>query len=180
MRRDAASDPSLADKVHACEAEPGQLPYALLLSPDAYVRGVYVDNRNLRDLEATAALVHGAGGVAILAHWSTAKRQVPLPVLTSLLACGTLDGAETVYGVTPVTLQVEWAADRADVARCVRACCDGGRTVAAAGGGDVHKRSQLRDYAACAFVREQTPGMCERLVRQLGVCTAWSSLPQRV
>ena len=89
MAKDAENDPELKDKYEKMiERGEGQYPYVLFLDSAAYIPNVYVDYLYYTDLDETVRLIHNAGGVAILAHWSFSKSRVDEKVIEKLFKDG--------------------------------------------------------------------------------------------
>ena len=69
-------------------------PYGLYLSNDAFISDVYVDHLYYKDMDAIVDLIHGAGGVALLAHWHTIQKKIDESTLRKFLSDKRLDGIE--------------------------------------------------------------------------------------
>jgi predicted metal-dependent phosphoesterase TrpH len=72
--------------------------YPLFLTSTAFIPGVYID-RETADVFECSRLIHGAGGIVILAHYFTVSHQIPLTKVEEWLKTGVLDGAETLYNL---------------------------------------------------------------------------------
>lgn len=115
--------------------------YPLCLTDDAAVAGVYHSMDYFLDVRAVGRLVHGAGGLAFLAHYPTCARQIPLDRLERYLRDGDLDGVETHWqhtlaarpGAAELRQQLDAIVQRTHCLVC--------------GGGDIHTREALEHYA---------------------------------
>ncbi|OGZ57134.1 MAG: hypothetical protein A3F94_00820 [Candidatus Spechtbacteria bacterium RIFCSPLOWO2_12_FULL_38_22] len=76
-------------------------PYGLYLSNDAFISDVYVDHLYYKDMDAIVDLIHGAGGVALLAHWHTIQKKIDESTLRKFLSDKRLDGIEVAAGFYP-------------------------------------------------------------------------------
>lgn len=95
MEQDAINDPSVAMKlVQMGLRHESDAPYALFLSEDSYVPGIYVDYLYSLDMDAGVKLIREAGGIALVAHWPTIKKKINVSMLDQFLAEGRLDGLE--------------------------------------------------------------------------------------
>jgi predicted metal-dependent phosphoesterase TrpH len=56
---------------HMMERPASDYPYRLFLSDDAFIPDIYVDYLYSIDMDKAVALIRGAGGQAIVAHWYT-------------------------------------------------------------------------------------------------------------
>lgn len=68
--------------------------FVLFLSNDSYIEDVYVDYLYSTDMDKSVELIRNAGGIAVLAHWATIEKQVPLEMLEGFLRDKRLDGVE--------------------------------------------------------------------------------------
>lgn len=99
MRRAAEHDSAIQEKyARMMEQEPEKHAYTLFLSDDSFVPGVYVDYQYWTDMDKSVSLIRGAGGIAILAHWPTIKKKVPLATIGEYIQQGRLDGIEVASG----------------------------------------------------------------------------------
>lgn len=151
-----------------------QYPYALFLSSEAF-RPAYEEHRYMPDLDQAAALIRGAGGIAILAHYFSVARQIDIPAFEHLIAEKRLDGAEIVYGLrmegTPDAVRVE--ADRRAIAEIV-----GRHGAIAAGGSDAHTSDDLRYFASQSHFSNMTNGLTAAILASGRVQKAFSSFDE--
>jgi predicted metal-dependent phosphoesterase TrpH len=68
--------------------------FVLFLSNDSYIEDVYVDYLYSTDMDKSVELIRNAGGIAVLAHWATVEKQIPLTMLEGFLKDKRLDGVE--------------------------------------------------------------------------------------
>ena len=124
------------------------------------------------DMDKTVGLIRQAGGLAIVAHYSTAKTKVPLDMLEKFITAKRLDGLETVYGVYGLegSEQTDWDSDRVLLRQLVaRYHC------LKSGGADVHSVEDLSFFAGRQDYSRETIGMAETIISQSKVDTTWSS-----
>lgn len=175
MQEEAKEDPLIARAYEQMMAKgESQYPYALFLSPEAF-RPAYEEHRYMPDLDEAAALIRGAGGVAILAHYFSVARQIDMPAFERLIAEGRLDGAEIVYGLrmegTPEAARVE--ADRASIAEILRR-----HKAVPAGGSDAHTREDLEYFASQSRFSDMTNGLTRAILASGRVQKAFSSFDE--
>lgn len=153
LRDDMAKD-SAAHEVYAAMEQRAAMRgleeyvYSLLLGNDAYFPGVYVDYLYMLDLDETVALLHAAGGMAMLAHpWCYGKK-LPFETLRELLTAGRLDGIETLGGASEESVAAYPALTKlAQDTGCL-----------ASMGADAHDAETLERYVALPCV-EATSGV---------------------
>ena len=142
-------------------------PYALFLSDDSFVPGIYVDYLYSIDMDASVKLIRDAGGVAILAHWPTIKRKIDAAMLEVFLRDGRLDGVELRSGfvdseVDGVARQLAAMASRTDALTTI--------------GVDGHREQDLERFASDRALAQQTVGQTARLVERVKPDLGWSNL----
>ena len=178
MEEAAKSDPDMAhDYIEAKERSVrgglGLFVYPIFLRKNPLVKGVYDDYDASPSIEAAATLIRNAGGVAIIAHWHTSKKTLPLERLEQLLKDKVIDGVETVWGLSAygTSGEDEMRADRRAVTEIVE------RTAALGTPSlDAHKREDYGLFARQTFFARETVGMVEKLIATSGVSTKFSSL----
>ena len=95
MAAEAIEDPAVAMQYsRMLDGYYSDQPFVLFLSNDSYIEDVYVDYLYTIDMDESVRLIREAGGIAILAHWGTIMKQLPLEMVKSFLADGRLDGVE--------------------------------------------------------------------------------------
>lgn len=177
MAADADHDPALRARYQKMmEKGETQYPYVLFLSPDAYRNG-YAEHDYMPDLDQAVALIRGAGGVAVIAHYHTIRMKMSLEIFDKLLAEKRIDGAEVVYGLREYgtsgekTLIAEQSKLRTIIAK---------HGALALGGSDAHTREDLETYAAAPWFSGETAGFTERVLATGRVDTRFSSLTPRL
>jgi predicted metal-dependent phosphoesterase TrpH len=177
LRREMAKDAENDTEIQKCYArmmEKGerQHPYTLFLSPDAYRNG-YVEHDYMPDLDEAVALIRGAGGIAVVAHYGTIRSKMSLGTLDKLLAEKRIDGAEVVYGIREYgtveekTLVAERAVLRAIIQK---------HGALALGGSDAHTHEELKHYVASEWFSGETAGFTEHILATGHVDKKFSSL----
>ncbi len=142
-------------------------PYRLFLSEDAFISGVYVDYLYSIDLDAAVALIRGAGGVAVMAHWYTVERKIGPAMLEGLVREGRIDGVEIMGN------PLNSAAQRAQSVLSGMAARTG---CAATYGIDGHREQDIEHFVGDLELAGRTVGQTARLVARSRVATTWSSL----
>lgn len=167
MARAATADEAIKADYDAMCARPHSIPYRLFLSDDSFIRGVYVDYLYYVDMDQAVQLIRGAGGVAVLAHWFTVRKHLPIDQLELLLAEQRLDGAE-------IQNNPDNPAATAAVPLLTRALKATGALVTY--GVDTHRPQDLMLYAAQRGIAEQTVGHTSRLIAQAAPSLRFSNL----
>ncbi|KAH7816190.1 uncharacterized protein MONOS_8271 [Monocercomonoides exilis] len=162
--------------------------YQLFLSKDAWMKGVYMDIPT-PDLRECSRLIHGAGGIVILAHYFTIANKISVDEVEKWLKEGILDGAETIYdlGYPPsqpstssssssssssesssaASAESEEIKKRKAGRDAIKAACERNHKIWWVGGGDIHTLEGMTNYAQSP-VASQTAGMTAALVKELG------------
>jgi predicted metal-dependent phosphoesterase TrpH len=149
-----------------------QYPYGLFLTETSFIPDVYVEFQYWSDLEKSVSLVRDAGGVALIAHYFTAKSKIPFEMLEKFLKDKVVDGAETVYGIHAWGTD-EWATldrERKMVRELVHRydCYEGG-------GADAHSYEDLQYFSRVNEVSSETEGFAERIIAKGNVAVEFSS-----
>ena len=151
----------------------GMYLYPLFLRSRAFIPGVHQDFSTEPSLEKGVELIHNSGGLAILAHWHTVKKNIPLDRLEKLLSEDKLDGVETLWGLNlhDTGGEEEIKMDNKIVRELVARL---GKLPSASL--DAHSPA---DYALLgrsdAFAQE-TLGMLEKIIERSGVSTKFSTI----
>ena len=151
----------------------GMFVYPIFLRSHAFVPGVHVDYEIEPNLEDGVGLIRDADGVAILAHWHTVKKNLPLEHLGKLLIEKRLDGVETLWGLNAygTSGEEEMRADNTAVGELARRL-DGLSSVAL----DAHTKSDYESLGQSDFFAKQTLGAVQKIIARSGVSTKFSSL----
>lgn len=101
LKEKAKADPLRAKQVEECELRgERQKWFVLVLTPEglhsAHVEYSEVGVENV-SLDKVVRLIRGAGGLALIAHWSFLRDKFPLDVLEKIMKEERIDGTETVY-----------------------------------------------------------------------------------
>lgn len=147
-------------------------PYTLFLTPESF-KSAYYDHDYMPTLDEGVSLIRGAGGIAILAHYYTVSKKMPIEILEKLLAEKRLDGVEVVYGLREYgTIEEESIkAERAvlhDLAEKYVAIV--------AGGSDAHRKEDLEFYASNEWFSGETNGFTSKILATGRVNKKFSSL----
>jgi len=147
-----------------------QYPYALFLSDDSYIKGVYVDYLYRINLDDCVKLIRKAGGLAFFAHWFTEISKCDETSMEKLLREDRIDGAETVYGFYD-DIKDEFMRQRAILQKIINRYHK-----LESGGADAHTEEQLKDFAKDSWYAGLTIDMAENILSSGKVDGKWSSL----
>lgn len=174
MQQAAEKDPAI-EVTYESMMQQGehQYPYQLFLTNNSFIPNVYVNYQYWVDLDKSVELIRNAGGLAVIAHYSTAKSKIPTAMLTRLLEQNRLDGAEVVFGLHAYDTEQEKDTEK-DRQLCRDLCQKYNKITS--GGVDIHTKEDFVDFVAADWYAKETIGMAERIIDQTGVNTKWSSL----
>lgn len=145
-----------------------QLPYVLFMKKDSFYPFRNNDkNKVILDLDETVKLIHGAGGIAILAHWYFNKKDLPADTLEKLLKENRLDGLE---------LAVENAIsehDHSDDVEYLRRLADT-YDVATTVGSDSHDGKDIEFFAGTQNAQDAM-GQTRQLTEKFDVSLTWTN-----
>ncbi len=147
--------------------------FDLFLTSDSYIPNIYVDINYIVDMDKSVQLIRDAGGLAILAHYSSVKDKINYKMFEQIIKHNRLDGAETIYALwTHKTIQKkEYAKDEKFVAKIIKKY-----NKIASGGVDAHKKQDFLDFINSNNYAKQTTGMIEKIIKQANIDLKWSSL----
>lgn len=146
-------------------------PYALFLTPEAFI-SAYFEHDYMPTLDEGVALIRGAGGVAVLAHYSTVNKKISLEILEKLLAEKRLDGVEVVYGLRELGTDAREAIKDEQSILCELAKK---HNAIIAGGSDAHRREDLEFYVANEWFSGKTAGFTANILATGRVNKKYSS-----
>jgi predicted metal-dependent phosphoesterase TrpH len=173
METAAKNDPQVSKKYQDMVSRgPSQYPYYLFLDEKAF-KPAYADYSYWLDLDQTVSLIRQAGGLAILAHYSTAKSQISPANLEEIVAAKRIDGVETVYGLWELgtSLEAEGEQDR----RLLKSLVNKYPHLVASGGGDIHSEADFKAFSEHSDYFSDTANMAEIMIAKSRVDTTWSS-----
>lgn len=175
MEQASLKDENLRKKYDAMMQKESQYPYVLFLSDDAFIKGIDVQYGHRIDFDTSVRLIRDAGGLAILAHYSTAKSKISWDLLEKIISEKRLDGVETVYAMTLFGTKdgEEWTNDSLKLEEIVAK-----HGIIASGGADAHTKQHFIDFGQRTDYNSKTIGMAEKMIKQSGVTTTWSSFPK--
>ena len=147
--------------------------YALFLSKSAWMSGVYKE-MDVPDIAECSRLIHGAGGIVILAHYFTISRVVSLSMVEEWLDSGILDGAETVYnlgkgssvgakGEKENAAAVTVRKQRIEEQNQLKELLQKKKKLWRIGGGDIHTIEMMEEYVHSENA-QNSEGMAEALI----------------
>ena len=112
--------------------------FGLVLTDRAFKKGIYVPYLHRLSMDEAVALIRGAGGIAILAHWSYIKNKLTPEILKKIASEGRLDGIETAYAFVSPEYNDDRAADFSKDRDYIKQL-NSEFHLAGGGGGDLHK-----------------------------------------
>jgi predicted metal-dependent phosphoesterase TrpH len=173
MRTDAQNDAVIAQKYELI-LQKGELqaPYGLYMTEDSYISDVYVEYQYWTNLERSVELVRNAGGLAVIAHYSTARNKVSLDMVEKYLKEGTIDGVETVYGLYAFG-KSDWNDIQSDRLKLRELANKYSRIES--GGSDAHTAEDLEAFAKSGWYADETDGFAKKIIKQTRISTEWSS-----
>jgi hypothetical protein len=101
LKEKAKTDPFRAKQIEECELRgERQKWFVLVLTPEglhsAHVEYSEVGIESI-SLDKVVGLIRGAGGLALVAHWSFLKDKFTIDIVEEVMKEGRIDGMETVY-----------------------------------------------------------------------------------
>ncbi len=173
MAKESEQNPELQERYNYMMGKGERsYPYSLFLTHGAF-REAYAEHEYLPDLDEAVSLIRNAGGVAIIAHYFTIRRKMPLDMLEKILSEKRIDGVEVVYGIG------EYKTDREKIIHVERQTL---RELAqkynalALGGSDAHSKEDLEYYAENEWFSRETAGFTEKILATGKVNKKFSSL----
>lgn len=164
MADEASRNPALQERyAHMMQKGERSYPYTLFLSPNAFREG-YAEHDYMPDLDEAVALIRGAGGVAVIAHYFTVRSKMSLDFFEKLLTEKRIDGAEVVYGIR------EYGTDGEKTIQNERAQLCGiiqKHGALALGGSDAHTKEDLGFYVANDWFSGESRGMTAQLLAHI-------------
>lgn len=147
-------------------------PYTLFLTPESF-RSAYYDHDYMPSLDEGVALIRGAGGIAILAHYYSVHSKMPIEILEKLLSEERLDGVEVVYGLREYGTIGEDAIERerAELRKLSKKY-----STIVSGGSDAHRKEDLEFYASNEWFSGETNGFTAKILATGRVNMEFSSL----
>lgn len=173
MKHAAQTDSELAKgyKIMLQQGE-GQYVYKLFLGKTAY-KPVQADYKYWVQLDEAVTLIRNAGGLAFIAHYTTAKKEVTVEILEELVRENRIDGLETVFGFWGHGNDEEKMIEE-DRALCRKLVKKYDKL--AVGGGDTHTEKDFIDFALNPWFSDETRGMLEKITSKMQVDLTWSNL----
>lgn len=163
LRDEAKLNKELTEKYEEVkQASLWQKVFSLFLSSGSYLKGVYVHYEDQVEMDDAIELIRGAGGIALLAHWSFMKNKLPLSIIEKFCAEKRIDGIETVYAFgIEENLQAEFETDMKNLEQLCEKY-----NLAKGGGGDFHRKEDFAIMNNPRFVNfaNRTRGLIERIL----------------
>jgi 3',5'-nucleoside bisphosphate phosphatase len=169
MAEAARSDVAVRERYDRMMTDgPRQYPYTLFMSSRSFRPVPKQSFGGVVDLDQAVAMIRGAGGVAVLAHWFFDAEKLPEESLRQLVVEGRIDGLET-SSVDGLASQYS-----SQFIPVVRQLGEDSHVVTIVAS-DSHGVDDFQKFAASPLALEST-GQTARLVDQLSIDTRWSSL----
>lgn len=150
--------------------------FALILSEDSFINNVYVPYDEMIDFDSATALIKGAGGLPILAHWTFSKNRFDANYLESFCQQGRIEGLETVYGFNEQRrIKEDIVEDIKFLESLVKKY-----NLVAGGGGDFHTAEDFSSMLTERRLAEKTIGLVEHIMEKKNVDLRWSSIRRKV
>lgn len=154
------------------EADTWQKFFELVLSERSYINKIYVPYGDVLDFDGTVNLIHGVGGVALLAHWTFSKPRFGHKKLEELCRAGRVDGLETIYGFGEIpSRKREIEEDRKFLQELVKKY-----DLVYGGGGDFHTEEDFSLMLKEKELAEETKGLVDNILEKKDIDLTWSTL----
>lgn len=166
LKKVAESDTDLAKRYKEVKIHDNfQRVFDLFLANESFLKGVYVPYLHRISMDEVVALIRGAGGIAILAHWSYYKDKITPKLVEKFAKEGRIDGFETVYAFRKGGERVppEFEKDMLYLREIAQKY-----DLVWGGGGDFHAREEfsvMLDSDTTKYA-EQTFGLVERILKK--------------
>ena len=139
----------------------GHYPYALFLTDEAFIKGIFVNYLYQTDMDEAVGLIRNAGGVAILAHYYSVQKYLSPALLEILVATKRLDGLEQTCGLFAYggPMEAEVRESRIVTKRLIKkyGCLE-------TGGMDSHSSDDWKQFAENKWYSQETEGMLEKML----------------
>lgn len=134
--------------------------YILFLTPDSF-KHAYVESRYMPKIDEAVKLIRDAGGVAILAHYSSERKKLPMYVVRDLLQKDRIDGVEVIYGLNKIGTTEEgvYEDDKVLLGGMVKL-----NNKLVSGGADAHDAMKIRKYAQNLNFSRSSAGMAKAIL----------------
>lgn len=141
---------------------PPQYPYRLFLREDSFFPPP-PQKHNYPNLDKVVSLIRKAGGLSVIAHYSSIREKFSINDVEKLLKQGRIDGMEIVFGFWAFgTVQEEKIKyDRQEIKRLVKKY-----NKVAAGGGDFHQKQDFKRYAEAKWYSRDSIGLLEKIFQK--------------
>lgn len=147
-------------------------PYTLFLTPESF-RSAYYEYDYMPTLDDGVSLIRSAGGLAILAHYHTVSKKMPMDILEKLFAEKRIDGVEVVYGLREYDTVGENAI--VNERNNVRALAQKYNAIIS-GGSDAHRKEDQEFYASNEWFSGETNGFTANILARRIANKKFSSL----
>lgn len=172
----AKTDPFRKKQVEEIEAREEKQKWYVLVMTKESLHSVYADyhEEDPVNMDEAVRLIRGAGGIALLAHWSYMRDKLDINFIEKLLKEDRLDGMETVYAFGIERNREIFEKDMEDLSNL---CEKYGKVQG--GGGDFHKTEDFTLMVNPNFINfaERTKGLIENIKsKHPNLDLTWSTL----
>ena len=152
--------------------------FDLVLDDKSFVKGVYVHYLVSLSMDEAVKLIRGAGGIAVLAHWTYYKHKVNLELVERFCKEKRVDGLETVYAfrheeTSPISTE-EIERDLVSLRKLVSTY-----DLVESGGGDFHALEDFSLMSNPALIEKsmKTIGLTKQIItKHSNIDLSWSSI----
>lgn len=173
LKKEAKSDDRLYKVWQTLKSE-SSVPqiYTLFLRGDAYLPIKQKDiQENYYDFDTAVKLIHNAGGIAILAHYSFGPKRLGSKVLKNIFEEKRIDGAEVVYGSGANDYKQEIIEDMEKITKMVEEY-----DILKSGGADVHTKEHIEYYAKNKDLAPKSTNFIQEIIKSYNINLEFSSL----
>lgn len=176
FKKAALNDEILMEKYnHAVLGDYWQKIFDLFLDDKSWIKNIYVHYLVTLSMDDAVKLIRGAGGIAVLAHWSYLKYKINADLVEKFCLEKRLDGLETIYGFgMSLDEKSQFISDMELMEGLVKKY-----DLVRAGGGDFHKPEDFslmidKNYLEYA---QRTKGLVEYILQEYPhIDLSWTSL----
>lgn len=145
-----------------------QYIYDLFLSPEAFLPDIYVNYLYWKDMDESVKLIRGAGGKAILAHWSYFKKEVDKKMIEKFFQQKRLDGAEIIFGI-------HQGDDLKEDMKIIEGLTEK-YNLLQSGGIDSHQKEDFEKFIKEKWFAKKTIGLVQKMAKKTNLNFKFSSI----
>lgn len=149
------------DEIVADEGTEKQKYFGMFLKDGSPFK-IELPKEKLSELDTSVGLIHGAGGLAVLAHWSYDSDNFTESILEKVVKEKRIDGLETIYDLFLLNKPL-WK-KRLQVDRSILRSLAKKYDRFISGGVDAHKAEDFKLFAQNTSYSKETIGMVEKII----------------